>query len=130
MLPDISIDTSTPFDAGVSTHFTRLDGNFGDGGGCGGFGDLETQGHPFGQFADVGDDGDHATRRTQFLDSGCGHIKGLGVERAEPLVEEQRIETWSALWSQIRVTVAERQSAKARLARKVSPPESDFAWRT
>src|SRR3954451_4446774 len=61
-----------------------------DGRGGGALGDLEAHGNALGQLPHVGDDADGAAAGAEVLD-GAGHdVERVGVERAEPLVEEQR----------------------------------------
>ena len=91
--------------------------------------DLEAHRQPLGQLADVGHDADHAAAGAQLVEGGGDDVERVGVERAEPLVEEERLEpgrpgdaspaTWSA-----------RARASAREARNVSPPDSVRAERT
>ena len=54
--------------------------------------DLVPHGHPLGELAYVGDDADHPVVAAEGLERRGDRVERVGVERAEALVEEDRIE--------------------------------------
>ena len=84
---------------------------------------LEADRHPLGQLGHVADESDHPAGRAEVLD-GPGHdVEGGGVERAEALVQEERLE-WGGAAAGRQATCSASARASAREARKVSPPDS------
>ena len=70
---------------------------------------LEPHRQPLGQLPHVGDDADHAAAGAQLLERGGDDVEGVGVEGAEALVEEDRLEPRRAAGGQRRDLVGQRE---------------------
>ena len=98
--------------------------------------DLEPHRDPFGQRGDVGDHADHPVALGQVLQRRGDDLQGVGVQSAEALVEEDRVQRGPAARRPASTAARDSASANARLAWNVSPPdrvcteraESASAW--
>ena len=88
-------------------------------------GHLEPHRHPLGELADVRHDGDHPAGRAELLDRTGDDVERRRVERAEALVEEDRLQLRRALGGQLARRVGEgegeRQRREERLAARQRP---------
>ena len=93
-------------------------------------GHLEAHRHPVGELADVGHDGDHPAARAELLDRRRHDVEGAGIERAEALVEEDRLDRSARPRRPARSVASARARASDSDARNVSPPDSVRALRS
>jgi hypothetical protein len=88
--------------------------------------DSEAALDPLGKFSDVANDADHELLGTETLERVDDVVERSGIACAEPLVDEDGFKFGAESGAREFADMRESASARARLARNVSPPAECF----